>query len=80
VVGKRHDFLDQVAVAFVIKAAGAPGDEALSADVIGKCRENLAAFKVPRAVYFVESFPTGLLDKLLKNKLRELADDQPPVA
>ena len=32
------------------------------------------SFKVPRAVYFVESFPTGTLDKILKNRLREMAD------
>jgi hypothetical protein len=30
-------------------------------------------------VYLVDEFPTGTLDKLLKNKLREMADAQPPV-
>jgi crotonobetaine/carnitine-CoA ligase len=39
----------------------------------------LATFKVPRAVYVVEEFPLGTLDKLLKNKLRDLADEQPEV-
>jgi carnitine-CoA ligase len=34
---------------------------------------------VPRAVYFVEEFPTGTLDKILKNKLREIADERPPI-
>jgi crotonobetainyl-CoA:carnitine CoA-transferase CaiB-like acyl-CoA transferase len=28
---------------------------------------------------FVEEFPTGTLDKILKNKLREMADEHPPV-
>jgi crotonobetaine/carnitine-CoA ligase len=41
--------------------------------------DNLASFKVPRAVYFVEEFPTGTLDKILKNKLREIADEHPAV-
>ena len=36
-------------------------------------------FKVPRAVYFVDEFPTGTLDKILKNKLREMADEHPAV-
>ena len=31
--------------------------------------DRLADFKVPRAVYVVDEFPTGTLDKLLKNKL-----------
>ena len=43
------------------------------------CTDNLASFKVPRAVYFVEEFPTGTLDKILKNKLREMADEHPAV-
>ena len=32
-----------------------------------------------RAVYFGDAFPLGTLDKILKNKLREMADEQPPV-
>jgi carnitine-CoA ligase len=79
IVGKHHEWLDQVVVAFVIKAPGAPDDAVLEAAVIDVCRGQLAEFKVPRAVYFVDEFPLGTLDKLLKNKLRELADAQPPV-
>jgi crotonobetaine/carnitine-CoA ligase len=79
VVGKQHDFLDQVVVAFVITAPGAPEPAELEAAVIATCKESLADFKVPRAVYVVEEFPLGTLDKLLKNKLREMADAQPPV-
>ncbi|MDE3203711.1 MAG: AMP-binding protein [Acidobacteriota bacterium] len=80
VVGKAHDWLNQVAVAFVIKAPGAPDDATLEQQVIDKCKGRLADFKVPRAVYPVDSFPTGTLDKVLKNKLREMADEKPPVA
>ena len=43
------------------------------------CASRLATFKVPRAVYVVEEFPVGTLDKILKNRLREMADEQPPV-
>jgi carnitine-CoA ligase len=79
VVGKQHDFLDQVAVVFVVKAPGVPDEDELAEQVLATCRENLATFKVPRAVYFVDAFPTGTLDKILKNKLREMADAHPPV-
>jgi crotonobetaine/carnitine-CoA ligase len=78
VVGKSHDFLNEVAVAFVIKTPGDHDDEAVAAEIIETCRQNLASFKVPRAVYYVDEFPTGTLDKILKNKLREMADAQPP--
>jgi crotonobetaine/carnitine-CoA ligase len=79
VVGKKHEWLDQVVVAFVIKAPGAPDDADLEREVIDTCKGRLADFKVPRAVYFVDEFPLGTLDKLLKNKLREMADERPPV-
>ncbi len=79
VVGKSHDFLSQVAVAFVIRRPEAPGEGELRQQVLRACAERLAAFKVPRAVYFVDSFPLGTLDKVLKNKLREMADSEPPV-
>ncbi len=66
-------------MAFVITAPGAPEHAKLEAAVISTCSESLAPFKVPRAVYLVDEFPTGTLDKLLKNKLRELADAEPPI-
>jgi crotonobetaine/carnitine-CoA ligase len=80
VVGKKHDWLDQVAVAFVIKGANPPDDEAVfEQQIIETCKAKLADFKVPRAVYFVDAFPTCTLDKILKNRLRDMADDRPPV-
>jgi len=54
-------------------------ESALEAQVIEACRERLADFKVPRAVYAVDGFPLGTLDKVLKNKLREMADERPAV-
>jgi len=78
VVGKHHDFLDQVVVAFVVTAPGIDAG-ALEAQVIETCRERLADYKVPRAVYAVDEFPVGTLDKILKNRLREMADARPPV-
>lgn len=77
VVGRSHPMLDVVPVAFVIKGAGAPSDDELSSSVIELCRTNLSDFKVPRAVYFVDDFPRATLDKIAKNKLRELADSFP---
>ena len=79
VVGKQHPFLDEVPVAFVIPVPGDHDPATVEVEVIGMCRDNLAGFKVPRAVYFVDAFPLGTLDKILKNKLREMADEQPPV-
>jgi crotonobetaine/carnitine-CoA ligase len=46
----------------------------LSEAVIDTCKNQLADFKVPRAVYFVEDFPRATLEKIAKNKLRDMAD------
>jgi crotonobetaine/carnitine-CoA ligase len=80
VVGKKHDWLNEVVVAFVIKAGDATDDTVLEQRVIEACQGRLADFKVPRAVYFVDAFPTGTLDKILKNQLRDVADERPAVA
>ena len=79
VVAKSHERLDMVPVAFAIK--GDPNlDEAATAEtIIAHCKENLADFKVPRAVYFVDEFPTAELGKVSKKDLRELADTHPAV-
>jgi len=72
VVGQKHEFLNQVAVAFVIPAPGAPPD--LADRILKACAERLAGFKCPKAVYLVDEFPRATLEKVAKNKLREIAD------
>ncbi|MEZ5167549.1 MAG: hypothetical protein R2695_14045 [Acidimicrobiales bacterium] len=76
VVGRSHEMLDQVPVAFVMRGPDAPADEVAHAQaIIDHCAAQLADFKVPRAVHFVDEFPRATLDKVAKNKLRDLADE-----
>ena len=79
VVAKSHEMLDMVPVAFVIAADKAADQDAFGEQIIAACKENLADFKVPRAVYFVDEFPTAELGKISKKDLRELADGFPAV-
>ena len=80
VVGKNHEFLERGRGGVRDQGPGrSRRRQPSSAEIIESCRQNLAGFKVPRAVYFVDEFPTGTLDKILKNKLREMADERPPV-
>jgi len=79
VVAKRHEWLDQVPVAFVVTHGEVVDKAGLERRIIESCRSSLADFKVPRAVYFVRQFPRGTLDKILKNKLREHADAAEPI-
>ena len=78
VVGRKHPMLDQVAVAFVIRTPDEKRSEAEHAEaILAACRAKLADFKVPRAVWFRDEFPTATLEKVAKNRLRELADEMP---
>jgi len=70
VVGKPDDMLDEVAVAFVV--AGAPSPS-LARSIMAACEEKLSAFKRPRQVRFIDELPTGVLGKVLKRTLREMA-------
>ena len=79
VVAKSHEMLDMVPVAFVIRNAFAGPEEEMGPAIIEACRSQLADFKVPRAVYFVDEFPTAELGKISKKDLRDLADSYPAV-
>lgn len=68
VVGKPDRMKDEVPVAFV--RAAVPSDK-LAAQIIDTCRVQLADFKVPVEVFFVEDFPRAELNKIAKAKLRD---------
>lgn len=48
-----------------------PGQEPVTPDeIMAHCKANMAGYKVPKAVYIVESLPTDTQGKLLKRELR----------
>lgn len=48
-----------------------PGKSATEDEIIHLCREQLAAYKRPRRIEFVESLPRNTSDKIQKNRLRD---------
>lgn len=48
-----------------------PGHELTAEQVIAYCRDNLASFKVPRAVEFRDALPRSAVLKILRRELRE---------
>jgi fatty-acyl-CoA synthase len=70
VVGTPDPRLSEVPIAFVIREQGAVlSDE----DVLGLCRGQLASFKIPRRVYFVDELPMTASGKIQKFLLRDEA-------
>ena len=63
----------ELAKAYVILR---PGVQVSSESLIAHCREHLAAYKVPRAVQFVESVPMTASGKIMRRMLKGIDDGQ----
>ncbi len=74
VVGVPHPKWGEVGRAFVVRAAGVSADEAA---LLEHCRGQLARYKVPKSVVFMDALPTSAAGKILKRALLERgeADD-----
>ena len=69
-IGIPDERLGEVAMAFVVAAAGsAPTAEG----IIAWCRDNMANYKVPRRVDLVDALPMNATGKVTKFVLRERA-------
>jgi acyl-CoA synthetase (AMP-forming)/AMP-acid ligase II len=69
VIGVADDRLGEVGMAFVV--TGTP--ELTSADIIRWCRDQMANYKVPRAVELVHALPVNATGKVMKDSLRAQA-------
>jgi acyl-CoA synthetase (AMP-forming)/AMP-acid ligase II len=70
VIGVPDERMGEVAQAYIVRAPGASLDEAA---VVQWSRDNMANYKVPRTVRFLDEFPMNAGGKVMKNVLRELA-------
>jgi acyl-CoA synthetase (AMP-forming)/AMP-acid ligase II len=67
VVGRSDERWGEVPVAFV---ALRPGGAATADELVEHCRGQLAKFKVPKDVTFIEALPRNPSGKVLKRELR----------
>ncbi|HXE17080.1 MAG TPA: AMP-binding protein [Stellaceae bacterium] len=73
VTGKPHDFLAEVAVAFVLIEDDVTDRAALIAAIEAACLANLADFKQPREIRIVDELPRSVNEKVAKGVLRKMA-------
>jgi long-chain acyl-CoA synthetase len=71
VIGVPNDDLGEEVKAVVQTVDGVVGDDALGRELVGFCRDNLAHYKCPRSVDFVDELPRLPTGKLYKGVLRE---------
>ena len=67
VVGRPDDRWGEVPVAFVVVR---PGATATADELVEHCRAQLARFKVPKDVTFLDALPRNPSGKVLKRELR----------
>lgn len=67
-VGVPDERTDEAVKLFVVKT---PGAEIAADDVIAFCRKNLAAYKVPRQIDFIDELPKSPVGKILRRELRD---------
>ena len=70
VVGVEDDYRGEIVKAFVVPKDGRDG-EVTREEIIALCKENLAAYKAPRAVEFRSELPVSGVGKMLRRVLRE---------
>ena len=69
-VGVPHEeYGEEVRAVIQLKAGVAPS-EALKSEILGQAAANLAKFKVPRGLDFVEELPRNAAGKVLRNRVR----------
>jgi acyl-CoA synthetase (AMP-forming)/AMP-acid ligase II len=74
VIGVSDERLGEVGWAFVVARPGAFVDRGLAAEtLLAWCREEMANYKAPRRIVFVDSLPLNASGKVRKLELRELA-------
>jgi long-chain acyl-CoA synthetase len=68
VVGAPDEIMGEEVKAFVVTK---PGETMTEEEVREFCKENLASFKVPRYVEFIDELPKNMLGKTLKKQLKQ---------
>ncbi|HWI43199.1 MAG TPA: FadD3 family acyl-CoA ligase [Nocardioides sp.] len=71
VIGIPDERLGEVGMAFVVPASGAT---ATPEEIVAWSRDQMANFKVPRRVEFIDALPLNATGKVEKNRLREMAN------
>jgi long-chain acyl-CoA synthetase len=68
VIGVPDEYRGESVKAFVVLKEGQTASEE---EIIGFCKEQMAAYRVPRAVEFREDLPKSMIGKVLRRELKE---------
>lgn len=68
-IGIPHEYRGETVKAFIVARKG----ETLTEDEVSNyCKKNLAAYKVPKIIEFIDELPKSAVGKILRRKLKEM--------
>jgi len=68
-IGIPHEYRGETVKAFIVVKKG---EILTAAEVANYCKENLAAYKVPKIIEFIDELPKSAVGKILRRKLKEM--------
>ena len=66
-IGVPHEYRGETVKAFIVAR---PGETIAEEEITAFCRENLAAYKVPKIIEFRDELPKTIVGKILRKELR----------
>ncbi len=76
VVGSPHPEKYQIVKAFIVLKPGYEPSRELALDIFKYAKSQLAYYKVPRILEFVDDFPKTISGKILRRELRKLEEER----
>ena len=68
-IGIPHDYRGETVKAFIVVKEG---QELTEDEVVTYCKKNLAAYKDPKIIEFIDELPKSAVGKILRRKLKEM--------
>jgi long-chain acyl-CoA synthetase len=68
-IGIPHEYRGETVKAFIVVKEG---ENLTEEDVSNYCKDNLAAYKVPKIIEFIDELPKSAVGKILRRKLKDM--------
>jgi long-chain acyl-CoA synthetase len=68
-IGLPHEYRGETVKAFIVTKEG---QDLTEDEVVAYCKENLAAYKVPKLIEFIDELPKSAVGKILRRKLKDM--------
>ena len=68
-IGLPHEYRGETVKAFIVVKEG---QDLAEDEVVAYCKENLAAYKVPKIFEFIDELPKSAVGKILRRKLKDM--------